>query len=386
MLFNGLRKQSDTTYGLFFMLIDSDDHITGLTGKAASVTVSLSKNGAAGGAPAGAISEVDSTNFPGLYKIAGNATDSNTLGPLFLHAKDADSDPFDCEYEIVNYDPYTFKPPVTLSSGDVTGNLPAQVKAQDNIDFGALQKASLNAATPSVTVSDKTGFSLSATGADLILKTSTFVQAIVAAINELATYGLTALNTLLVTTGIKTATTAAPADMAKESTLADIESKIDDTFDDVGDVRNRVDLILEDTGTTLPALLAVIDNEIGVIDGIVDAILEDTNVSIPALLATLATLTGQADILAAVAAIGFGIGSGPTPKLYTLTVDGLPCGDTLVVMTTDIAGANPINAGYTNALGQVTFYPDLPVGTTVYLWRYKTGLTFTNPDTEEIQI
>lgn len=57
----------------------------------------------------------------------------------------------------------------------------------------------------SVTVSDKTGFSLSATGADLILKSSTFVQAIVAAINELATYGLTALNTLLVTTGIKAA-------------------------------------------------------------------------------------------------------------------------------------------------------------------------------------
>lgn len=38
----------------------------------------------------------------------------------------------------------------------------AQVKASDNIDFGALQKTSLNAATPSVTVSDKTGFSLTA--------------------------------------------------------------------------------------------------------------------------------------------------------------------------------------------------------------------------------
>ncbi len=36
----------------------------------------------------------------------------------------------------------------------------AQIKASDNIDFGALQKTSLNAATPSVTVSDKTGFAL----------------------------------------------------------------------------------------------------------------------------------------------------------------------------------------------------------------------------------
>ena len=55
----------------------------------------------------------------------------------------------------------------------------------------------------SIACSDKTGFSLAATGADLILKSSTFIQAIVAAVNEFATYGLTALNTLLVTTGIK---------------------------------------------------------------------------------------------------------------------------------------------------------------------------------------
>ena len=55
----------------------------------------------------------------------------------------------------------------------------------------------------SIACSDKTGFSLAATGADLILKSSTFIQAIVAAVNEFATYGLTAINTLLVTTGIK---------------------------------------------------------------------------------------------------------------------------------------------------------------------------------------
>jgi len=85
----------------------------------------------------------------------------------------------------------------------------------------------------SIACSDKTGFSLSATGADLILKTSPFIQAIVAAINELATYGLTALNTLLVTTGIKTAITAAPTDMAlnstvaKEATLATVDGIVD---------------------------------------------------------------------------------------------------------------------------------------------------------------
>ena len=126
MLFSGLRKQSDTTYGLYFLLIASSDHITGLTGKSGSVVVSLSKNGAGGGVPAGAISEVDATNFPGLYKVAGNATDSGTLGPLFLHAKDAASDPYDSKYDIVNYDPFTFQPSVTVAAYASTSVTPLQ--------------------------------------------------------------------------------------------------------------------------------------------------------------------------------------------------------------------------------------------------------------------
>jgi hypothetical protein len=57
----------------------------------------------------------------------------------------------------------------SLASIALTGALVnCQVKGQDNIDFGALQKASLNAATPSVTVSDKTGFSLSVAGIDSV--------------------------------------------------------------------------------------------------------------------------------------------------------------------------------------------------------------------------
>jgi len=79
--------------------------------------------------------------------------------------------------------------------------------------------------TSGVTVSDKTGFSLLATGADLILKSSTFVQAVVEAVNEFATYGLTALNTLLVTTGIKAASIPA-ATLADDAITA---SKFDET-------------------------------------------------------------------------------------------------------------------------------------------------------------
>ena len=79
-----------------------------------------------------------------------------------------------------------------------------------------------------------------------------------------------------------------------------------------------------------------------------------------------------------------GIGSGPTAKEYYVYVDNLPCADVLVVMTTDALGINKIHRGYTDASGLVTFYPDLSVGTTVYMWCYKTGVDFTNPDTEVI--
>jgi hypothetical protein len=99
--------QSTANQPLQFWLIASTDHLSGLTGKAASVVVKISKNGAAAVTPTGAITEVDATNIPGLYQVAANATDSNTLGPLVLHAKDAASDPFDDTFPVVAYNPLT---------------------------------------------------------------------------------------------------------------------------------------------------------------------------------------------------------------------------------------------------------------------------------------
>ena len=78
-------------------------------------------------------------------------------------------------------------------------------------------------------------------------------------------------------------------------------------------------------------------------------------------------------------------GIGPTEHIYTLEAPvGTPCADARIYLSTDTLKANIIHEGVTNALGQVTFNVDLPVGTTVYLWRYKTGIDFVNPDVEEI--
>jgi hypothetical protein len=92
-------KQSQTTRPLLFLMTDSADHISAKTGL--TPTVTLSKNGAAFGAPTGAVSEVGS----GWYKVAGNATDTGTLGPLLLHATSAGADPTDVFFEVVSYDP-----------------------------------------------------------------------------------------------------------------------------------------------------------------------------------------------------------------------------------------------------------------------------------------
>jgi hypothetical protein len=118
-----LLKQSSTAQPLLFQLIDTADHIAGKTG--ATPTVTLRKPGGSFASPAGAVTEIAN----GWYEVAGNATDTNTLGPLILHATASGADPTDVVFEIVAFDPQA--------------------------DIGS-----------------KTGFSLSATGLDAITATA----------------------------------------------------------------------------------------------------------------------------------------------------------------------------------------------------------------------
>ncbi len=92
-------KKDSTAQSLVFMMVQSSDGTTPLTG--ASPTVTLSKNGGSFNACSGAVTEISG----GWYKVAGNATDSNTLGPLALHATATSGDNTDVCYTVVNYDP-----------------------------------------------------------------------------------------------------------------------------------------------------------------------------------------------------------------------------------------------------------------------------------------
>jgi hypothetical protein len=83
-----------------FFIAASADHVTGLTG--AAPTVTLSKNGGAFAAPAGAVTEVGD----GWYKLVPSGADITTNGVLLLHATAAGGDPADVKCQVVAFSPY----------------------------------------------------------------------------------------------------------------------------------------------------------------------------------------------------------------------------------------------------------------------------------------
>ncbi len=95
-----LRKQASTSYPITFLMVDAADHLAGKTGL--TPTVTISKNGGAFAAPAGAVAEVGN----GWYALAGHATDRDTLGDLLIHAAAAGADPVDDRYLVVPWDPF----------------------------------------------------------------------------------------------------------------------------------------------------------------------------------------------------------------------------------------------------------------------------------------
>ncbi len=68
---------------------------------------------------------------------------------------------------------------------------------------------------------------------------------------------------------------------------------------------------------------------------------------------------------------------------YTLldSVTGLPISGATITISTDVVGLNKIRSGTTNASGVAVFW--LEAGT-YYIWRSKTGYTFTDPDIEVV--
>jgi hypothetical protein len=160
-------KLAQTARPLLFKLYLSSDHVSGATGK--TPTVVLSKNGAAFAAPAGAVTELAN----GWYKVAGNATDSNALGPLVLYATAADCDPCDEVYEVVAFDPELTSLGLSLAkTTNVTGF--NDIAATAVVSGGAITTSggAVSTVAALTTNNDKTGYSLAAGGLDSITATA----------------------------------------------------------------------------------------------------------------------------------------------------------------------------------------------------------------------
>ncbi len=76
-------------------LTDSADHVTGLTG--ATLTISLSKNGAAFGAITPTVTERGN----GWYSLSLTPAHTDTLGDFVLRATAAGADPIDLREQVV---------------------------------------------------------------------------------------------------------------------------------------------------------------------------------------------------------------------------------------------------------------------------------------------
>ena len=119
-----LLKQSSTAQPLVFLLVSSTDKATGVTGL--TPTVTLSKNGGSFASCAGAVTEIAN----GWYKVAGNATDTNTLGPLILRATGTGADPRDMLFDVVAFDPQvTTHAALGMSAADLDTQLDAILAA-----------------------------------------------------------------------------------------------------------------------------------------------------------------------------------------------------------------------------------------------------------------
>jgi hypothetical protein len=154
-------------------------------------------------------------------------------------------------------------------------------------------------------------------------------------------------------------------DLTQASGGGDLAAIIADTNELQGDWTNggRLDLILD-------AIKAITD--LLTLAAIADGVWDEATSGHQAAGSTGKALTDCA-----------AVGAGAITFTYTLTssVDSAPIGSATVWVTSDEAGLYVVASGTTDANGEVVFYLDAG---TYYVWRYKVGWNFTNPDTEAV--
>jgi len=227
----GFLKQS-TAVNVTVLMIDSSDHVSGKTGL--TLTIYATKAAGTPGAISPTVTELDSTNCPGLYKLALTTSHTDTLGEFQLHVTSSGADPSDLKWQVSTYLPGEA---ATLQADQAVNVTKVNGTSQTARDLGAsvllssgtgTGQISLSSGTVTVgtnndktgytasTVSDKTGYALSSAG----------VQAIWDALSSaLTTVGSIGKRLVDYLTGDIYARIGAPAGTSVSDDIAAIESQ-----------------------------------------------------------------------------------------------------------------------------------------------------------------
>lgn len=95
----GYLKQS-TAVNITVLMVDSTDHVTGKTGLSAGLTIYATKGAGTPAVITPTVTELDSTNVKGIYKLAFTTSHTDTLGELQLHITATGADPTDVKWQV----------------------------------------------------------------------------------------------------------------------------------------------------------------------------------------------------------------------------------------------------------------------------------------------
>lgn len=251
-----LLLQSSTAQPLLFLLVLASDHVTPATGLSPAVT--LSKSGGAFASPSGAVTEIAN----GWYKVAGNATDTGTLGPLVLHASVATADPADVYFDVVSFNPQDSVrlglTAIPNAAAGASGGLPLAVDASGRVDVLKINGTSQTARDigASVLLSPGTGTGqLTITGG-------------VASVNATQLAG----QTITAAAGVTFPTSVASPTNITAGTIASVSGSVGSVTGAVGSVTGSVGSVTGSVGSVTGAVGSVTGNVGGNVVGSVGSI------------------------------------------------------------------------------------------------------------------
>lgn len=408
-------QQSTTATTIPFLIVDSATGQIGQTGQASNIVLKV-RYGSTSASAGGTITEMDSTNFPGIYLYTPTATETGTTGLLQLYATCTSCAPNNSSALIVGNNPYAsaLAANVTQVAGQ-TASAAGTVTFPGTIGTSTYAGGAVASVTAGVTVTtnnDKAGYGLSATGLNstplvlgtgavndgssttTVIDSNTTASAVNSFKGEIVRFtsgadaGLvgvvqsntTGANSLLT---LITALPSAPASADTYALLPGVPAKTVDMLVALGtDNRPKISVDVHSSGVTVAAVTGAVGSVTGAVGSVTGGVTVTTNndktnyllassehtaisgTDVPSGLTSQGYNSSLATALGVTNASLSNLlqGSGGTQKFTATSLSLAPTGGSAPT-TSQIAAAilaTPANLLVTNSSGQVTYSNTAP--------------------------